>query len=214
MLEIVTTSTIDGPGPDPAITSAVCAALRSVSANDDICKQVSAAGGTRLALQLLRLGAGDAELARASASLLRQLASSDAVKAEAVGGGVLEAVAVALEAHGADAAMAEPALGLVTNVTLRNPEAAERAVEGGAAAAVLSTLRGALGRGAGANAAAQGVAKQACMALRNIASRSLDARAGLLGLGAEATLRATRGTWPASEAAEAASAALRDLGAE
>lgn len=71
-------------------------------------------------------GLADAAVARPLCALLRQLASSDANKDVLVGGGGLELVAALLGAHGGSPGVLEQALGLLTNVTLRNPEAAEQ----------------------------------------------------------------------------------------
>ena len=71
-------------------------------------------------------GLSDAALARALCSLLRQLASSDSCKQLLVEGGALELLAALLAAHGGSPAVLEQALGMLTNVTLRYPEAAAR----------------------------------------------------------------------------------------
>lgn len=65
-------------------------------------------------------------MARPLCSLLRQLASSDAIKAPLVEGGALELVAALLTAQGGSPAVLEQGLGLLTNMTLRYPEAAAR----------------------------------------------------------------------------------------
>jgi hypothetical protein len=64
---------------------------------------------------------------------------------------------------------APQALSLLTNVTLRQPETAARAVEGGCSDAVLEAL-GRLLAAPDPPRAAPAV-RQACMALRNIAAR-------------------------------------------
>lgn len=108
-------------------TAALANALRQVAANDEICQEVAAAGGVSLALRVLRAGAADPALARPLAALLRQLVSRDGNKALFVEGGGLELLGALLAAHRGSPAVLEQALGLLTNVTLRNPEAAEKA---------------------------------------------------------------------------------------
>ncbi len=65
-------------------------------------------------------------MVRALCSLLRQLVSSDSNKALLVDAGGLELLARLLTTHCASPAVLEQALGLLTNLTLRNPEAAEQ----------------------------------------------------------------------------------------
>lgn len=200
-------------------TVALANALRQVAANEEICQEVAGAGGVQLALKVLEAGLADAILARALCSLLRQLVSSDGNKSLLVDAGGIELLGRLLATHGRSPAVLEQALGLLTNLTLRNPEAAEKALDCGCLDAVLELMRvmlaaGASGYGSSANGkenrgttAAQ---RQACMALRNIAVRSPDVRAALLDKGAEMLLRQVKAAYPAC--ADAGSAALRDLG--
>jgi hypothetical protein len=69
-------------------------------------------------------------VARPLLALLRQLASSDALKAELVEGGALELLPPLLEAQQGGAGVQEQALGLLTAVTLRNPEAGSKVSRG------------------------------------------------------------------------------------
>jgi len=68
----------------------------------------------------------DAAVARPLCSLLRQLVSSDSNKALLVEAGGLELLASLLAAQGSNPAVLEQALGMLTNLTLRNPEAASK----------------------------------------------------------------------------------------
>ncbi|KAL4450640.1 hypothetical protein ABPG77_000996 [Micractinium sp. CCAP 211/92] len=182
-------------------------------------QEVAGAGGVQLALQVLEAGLADAVMVRALCSLLRQLVSSDSNKALLVDAGGLELLARLLTTHCASPAVLEQALGLLTNLTLRNPEAAEQALNCGCLDAVLELMRVMLAAVLTGNnsighekenrgtTAAQ---RQACMALRNTAVRSHEVRAALLDRGAEALLRQVKAAYPSC--ADAGSAALRDLG--
>jgi hypothetical protein len=203
-------------------TAACCAALRQVAANDDICQEAAGAGAVGVCLGLLgaAVEAGDAGAARPALSLLRQLASSDAVKGEAVSAGALGAVRSALgfaAAAGAPPAVAEQALGLLCNLTLRSPDAARAAAACGCADAVLRCMESLLGRGGGAGGAggaagrAPAALRQACMAVRNMGVRCPELRPELLERGAEAAVRRARAAWPEA-CGDVGSAALRDLG--
>ena len=66
----------------------------------------------------------DAGMARPLCALLRQLVSSDGNKQLFVEGGGLELLAALLGAQRSSPAVLEQGLGLLTNVTLRYPEAA------------------------------------------------------------------------------------------
>ena len=83
---------------------------------------------------LAAAGLADSALARPLCALLRQLVSSDGNKELVVGCGGLGVLARVLAAHAGDGdgasspspAVLEAALGLLTNITLRNPEAAAK----------------------------------------------------------------------------------------
>lgn len=68
----------------------------------------------------------DAVLARALCGLLRQLVSSDSNKVLLVEAGGLELLGTLLAVQGNNPGVLEQALGLLTNLTLRNPEAATK----------------------------------------------------------------------------------------
>lgn len=66
-------------------------------------------------------------LARPVCALVRQLVSSDGNKGLLVGCGGLQLLSALLAAPSSSPALLEQALGVLTNVTLRNPEAAAKA---------------------------------------------------------------------------------------
>ncbi|KAI8467114.1 MAG: hypothetical protein J3K34DRAFT_524021 [Monoraphidium minutum] len=177
-------------------------------------------------------GAGAAvELARGAAGALRQLANSDAVKSQLAELGALDAIMRALRAFGGEPGVQEEALGLLGALTLRMPEIAAAAADAGAVEALISVLQdqavgagtnGGAANGAaklqqraggngGGGAAAAGVARQACMAVRNMAVRNPELRAPFLERGAEALLRGAKARH-AAMCGDVGSAALRDLG--
>jgi hypothetical protein len=160
-------------------------------------------------------GITNASIARPLCALLRQLVSSDGNKELFVECGGLEVLATLLGSQGNSPAVLEQALGLLTNVTLRYPEAAARASACGCLDATLEVMQVLLASkgtpsGNGKENRATAVQRQACMAIRNAAVRSPEVRAALLDKGAEALLRQVKSAHPAC--AEAGAAALRDLG--
>ncbi|KAI7840755.1 hypothetical protein COHA_005569 [Chlorella ohadii] len=204
--------------PQPVVT-ALSNALKQVAANDEICQEVAASGGVELALRILEAGMSDASTARPLCALLRQLVSSDSNKELFVECGGLELLATLFGVQGSSPAVLEQALGLLTNVTLRYPEAAARASACGCLDATLELMHVMLAsngtssvNGNGKENRATAVQRQACMAIRNAAVRSPEVRASLLDKGAEALLRQVKSAYPSC--AEAGAAALRDLGLE
>lgn len=87
--------------------------------------------------QVLRRHPRSAQSAGAACGLLRQLAGSDAVKAQIALEGGLEAVRDVLETHLSSAAALEQAVGLLAALTLRSPDTALAAAEAGLADALL-----------------------------------------------------------------------------
>lgn len=94
-------------GQEAAATIAACGALRQVAANDDICQEVTAAGGAHLTLAILQARQADVPVACAATALLRQLASSDGSKALIVEAGGLEQIKGLLSVHASSSAVAE-----------------------------------------------------------------------------------------------------------
>lgn len=71
-------------------------------------------------------GMADVVLVRPLCALLRQLVNSDGNKTLLVESGGLELLAALLSAYSSNPGVLEQALGLLTNATLRNPEAASK----------------------------------------------------------------------------------------
>lgn len=135
-----------------------------------------------------------------------------------------------LRVFGAAPAVQEEALGLLAALTLRMPAIATAAADAGAVEAIMQTLEAqaaaaaapgaaaaklqqhaAAGNGNGNGAGAAGVARQACMALRNMVVRNPELRAPFLERGAEALVRGAKARH-AALCGDVGSAALRDLG--
>lgn len=162
---------------------------------------------------------GDTALARVAISLLRQLASSDAVKSAIVNADGLQSLKIVL-AYSADASqaiVAEPALGLLANLALRNPEVSKAAAECGCAVEAVRAMREMLVvrqtevGGKEGVARATGALRQGCMAIRNMSARCPEAKEELLNAGAESVVREIKAAAPAA-CQDVASAALRDFG--
>lgn len=205
-------SCTDGRGD---VNIAVCNALRQVAANDEICQQAEAEGAVGLALSIAECAAVacDAIVLRSSLSLLRQLASSDAVKVIISESGGLHCIARALNlaTEIGSTALSQQALGLLTNLTLRSPDTSVSAIEDGCVAAALSAMGSLLEQQNGGADQQAAALRQGCMALRNIASRCPEHREKMLKAGCEPILRQVKAKHFAA-CQDVASAALRDLG--
>ncbi len=219
------------------VVIALCSTLRQVAANDDICQEAAGAGAVPLALQLAdkALETKDMGLLRAALNVLKQLASSDGVKAEIFEAGGLETIQKSLKlttdqidnGGGGDdnntnnvlstssVAVVEQALGLLTNITLRNPEISAAAVASGCVVDVLRAMRALIDTvpttKSSFSTRRESSLRQGCMALRNIAARCPEERQVLLAEGAEKLLREIKVALPES-CHDVGSAALRDLG--
>ncbi|DBA96893.1 TPA: hypothetical protein ACH3X3_013048 [Trebouxia sp. C0006] len=84
---------------EPVTVAAVCGAAKKLAANEEICKELADDGAVKVTMEVLTSGLGNATLVRSACSLLRQLANSDAIKAEIVDAGGLELLCRAVDAH-------------------------------------------------------------------------------------------------------------------
>lgn len=166
-------------------------------------------------------------------ALLRQLASSDAVKGAIANADGLEYVQRCLEtvATAATAATAGPQVqqfavqhqcfGLLSNLTLRAPETASRAIDLGVVDTVVMAMKllcqkqnDAFNDKKKTHNSVVSALRQGCMAIRNIASRCPERRGEMRASGVEEVIRQAVGLSPTMTAQlkDVASAALRDLG--
>ncbi|KAK3277891.1 hypothetical protein CYMTET_14133, partial [Cymbomonas tetramitiformis] len=99
----------------------------------------------------------------------------------------------------------EQAVGVLTAITLRNPDGAAAAAEAGCFQAVLAVMQ--------AEPSAQYLQRQACMFIRNAVARSKDNIPLLLEQGASQLLLKAKALHP-KICMDVGSAALRDLGCE
>ncbi|PNH00195.1 Armadillo repeat-containing protein 6, partial [Tetrabaena socialis] len=106
--------------PDTAVR--VLNTVRTVAANEEICREFTDDGGVRACLAVLRECGAHREVCRACLGALRQLAHSDTVKRLLAGSGAIEEAMRAIELHAGSEEVAEVALGLLGNMFLRHPE--------------------------------------------------------------------------------------------
>lgn len=191
-----------------ATEACVCVlkAVRGLAANDDICKELTDMGGVTACLDVLKGPlVANPEVCTAVLGCLRQLAGSDSVKVSIAEQGGINLVLRTMMVHPGSENVCEGVLGLLTAITLRMPNLAEKAAEAGALDAVLEVLS--------AHSSWASACRQAAMMVRNMVVRSPTVRVLALEKGLEALLRQAKAVHNKNrDLKDAASAALRDLG--
>ncbi|KAG2492015.1 hypothetical protein HYH03_009744 [Edaphochlamys debaryana] len=188
---------------EPATACRVLATVKTVAANEEICREFTDDGGVVACLQLLRECSGRRDVVRACLGALRQLAHSDTVKKLLAEAGAVPAVVAVVGEHEGAEDVAEAGLGLLGNMMLRQPEIAALGAEAGVPDLVLEAMQ--------RHAARPAVPRQACLLIRIMVARSPELRPAYLERGAEALLRAAKAAHP-NQCKDVGSAALRDLG--
>ncbi|KAF5829233.1 hypothetical protein DUNSADRAFT_16391 [Dunaliella salina] len=190
------------PESSAPTVSAMLACMRQLAASEDICKSFSDEGGvlTILALIAHAHSKQHRDVLRSGLGALRQLSNSDGTK-------------LLLAAHDApttllrcaDEDVAEPVLGVLAAITLRQPTIATQCAEAGVVDWVMECLTD--------MASSPLVCRQACILMRNMVVRNPELRPAFLEKGAEGVVRAAKAAHPLS-CKDVGSAALRDLGLE
>lgn len=190
------------------VTADAFSVLRSVCVNNTICTEVVEEGKVLdLVTDAMTTMQADTKVTGAGASLLRTLAGNDDNKKliGAADSPSLKVLLQAMQKHMDDAKVAEHCCGAVAALSLRCPENAETLVDNGAHTLLARALRTHAAKSAP-------VSRQACLAVRNIASRSIALRPKLVSEGLEKLLNIVMVTHDSSR--DQAKAALRDLGLE
>ena len=198
------------------VVRCLCATLRKVALNDDICRKCVDDAECKCIGDLLSILRGDLRDEGKSKSkqedhaillLLKQLSACDQVKRELVHLGFVPLAVTLLRRYRLDKAVTLANLFVMTNVTLRNREVAEAFADEGGFAQVFVVSDRYCGESAK-------LMKQVCMLVRNAAVRSDKVRRVLREEGdMESVLRAARDKHR-KECLDAATAALRDMGVQ
>lgn len=145
-------------------------------------------------------------LVRSAVALLRNIAADDARKDQLIGNGALEATVRIMnsEPYNQDASLIEHGFGCLAQFSLRSPGNSQRIVNSQVALEmIVKSMRKFFDR--------DGLQRQACLTIRNIAGRCPELRNILLDAGVENVLR-DAGKHPT--VVDEAYSALRDLGCE
>ncbi|CAL5054446.1 unnamed protein product [Urochloa decumbens] len=188
----------------PSSLPSACAALKSIAVNDEICRSISEIGGIDVLLQCID-EAGEQKnkiIAKSCCSLLSKLAASDANKSAIIQRGGFDRFIKLASRFSEDPSIVQEVMSMVTVLTLRSPENAERAMEVGYGTLAIQAMQRFPSSGQ--------TQKQACLMIRNLVVRNPKNRTVLLNDGAEKLIRKAKVMHGSCK--DAASSALRDLG--
>ncbi|CAL5019684.1 unnamed protein product [Urochloa decumbens] len=188
----------------PSSLPSACAALKSIAVNDEICRSISEIGGIDVLLQCID-EAGEQKnkiIAKSCCSLLSKLAASDANKSAIIQRGGFDRFLKLASRFSEDPSIVQEVMSMVTVLTLRSPENAERAMGVGYGTLAIQAMQRFPSSGQ--------TQKQACLMIRNLVVRNPKNRIILLNDGAEKLIRKAKVMHGSCK--DAASSALRDLG--
>ncbi|XP_024514840.1 armadillo repeat-containing protein 6 [Selaginella moellendorffii] len=189
---------------DPTLLVTLCATLKAMAVNEEICKSITGDNGLELTLEFVDESAKmpNKLLAKNACSLITQLALSDANKDAIVLQGGCQKLVTLASCYSEDVSVIQEVMSAIASITLRSPSNATKAVEAGAIDLAVEMMD--------KHPQAPGMQKQTCHMLRNLASRNPENRALILERGLEKLIRAAKSRHASCK--DASSAALRDLG--
>lgn len=212
------------PAPDLALhwtasaAAPLCRALKALSVNDDICREVDEAGGLAAAVALLVHRRGEPQMVAATLELASMLAHRDACKDALATAGLLDIISSLTTSYSSNVVVLARAFGLLVAMTLRHPANSISACESGCPEVVLKAmkdedLQDAVACSPELRGSMAVMQRAGCMAIRNICARCPELRPSIAALGAEQVLRTAKKVWP-STCGDVGAAALRDMGCE
>lgn len=181
-----------------------CIALKALAVNDEICRSISENGGIDAIFQSIDVNSAhnNKAVAKSCCSLLSKLAGSDDNKTAIIQKGGLDRLMKLSSRFSEDPSVLQEVMSIIGVLSLRSPENAARAVEAGAGELAIQAMQ--------KFPAAYQMQRQACLMIRNLASRNPENRTILLSNGVEKYIRRAKAAHESCR--EAASDALRDLG--
>jgi len=194
-------------GESVGCVAELCWAIKCISVNDDICKQVAKSGGLSQALSLFSKHQKDPRVARYACMLLRAVANNDDNKqilCKNDSGLGLALVLASVERHLELVEVCEQALAALSNMALRQGDNCRCIAANDGVDMIINAMR--------RHPTVETVQRPACIALRNMCThRTEELRQVILDCGAEPLIRAA---WVAHRQTchDVAFGALRDLG--
>lgn len=187
----------------PDLASYALSAAKALVTTNEAVQVLSLHGVLPLLLSILQsVPPPSLGLARSAVGVLRNVSADDSKKEAFLSLGGLSALLhlVCQDDYATDATLMEHAMACLAQFSLRSPSHSEKLVQSGAVEVILRAMH--------TFPQQEGLQRQACLTLRNIAGRCVDLRGVLLDAGAEAALRAA-GRLPT--VVDEAYGALRDL---
>eukprot|EP00210_Caulerpa_lentillifera_P007274 g6956.t1 len=178
-------------------------AIRCLAANDEICKEICEANGIEVFMELYKSSSSSPELIKAVNNAMRQLACSDVIKHRVMSLDGASIISQLLMTFEKDGVVIEGLLGLMTIISLRQPQLAR---------AFCNEKCHELIKLAMINFQSDPkVLRQACLCVRNFVVRDPTIKEWMIQLGIESCIRKCKDKFR-KECGSEASSALRDLG--
>lgn len=177
-------------------------AVRVLAVNNDICKDFTDRGATRMLVEIMNAFMQEVKVVRCVCLALKMISNNDENKRILVQNGGLDAILLAMSTHTQSSTLQEQCLAALSSLALRHPGNCTTIVEKHGVISTLSAME--------RFPAAAGVQRSACLVLRNIVARNKEYVPVILDGGAEHLLRLARKSHPICD--DVAYAALRDLG--
>eukprot|EP01036_Dinobryon_divergens_P013586 gene13586-18328_t len=167
----------------PTLAAAAMSATRQLVLSEDAVLVVAEHGGMELPKAVLSTPSAAIPLVRSVVGLMRNLCADDQRKNRLVNDGTMSLLLQALtsEEYLPDFSFAEHALATLAAMSLRSPLNAARILEVGGIDAMLKAMR--------RHPTREALQRQGCLAVRNIACRSVESRTIMLDAGVEGVLR-------------------------
>ncbi len=187
---------------DNALIADCLTAVRLCAVSDEICKMLISIGYGTIAKDMLRRRGTDVGIARATVSLLRNLAARDQCKSDIAK--LVDDVLHAVWSHGdTDRQLVEHFCGYVASLCLRRPDISRSFADGGVVDKVVCGMELFQDQFT--------VLKAGCLAIRNASSRDEEARKRIRSIAnVETVVRRAQKTFP-GECDAVAYSALREL---
>ncbi|XP_074384576.1 armadillo repeat-containing protein 6 isoform X3 [Zonotrichia albicollis] len=149
-----------------AVLSELCATLSRLSVRNEFCQEIVDLGGLNVMVTLLADCMEHPDVVKQALSAIRAVAGNDDVKDAIVDAGATELIVLAISHHLGNPQICEQGCAALCMLALRKPENCGVIVEGGGALAALQAMK--------AHPREVAVQKQACVLIRNLASRSRE----------------------------------------
>ncbi|XP_067932090.1 armadillo repeat-containing protein 6-like [Watersipora subatra] len=183
-----------------AVLADIFATLGRLAVRNEFCQKIVDLGGLTLMLDLLTRNIKHKVIVTNIIGVFKAIAGNDNVKVAITKSDAPAIIVSAIDHHQTSEALCANSCACLATISLRNPENVKRIMECHGHTAVIQCMK--------LHPNSTQVQKQACMAIRNLVSRTRENNEAILGLGAEELINRAM-TVP--DCKDEAKAALRDL---